>query len=58
MLAQSLVEYPLVASASETMQRGRILVEGWVGSLSAAQWAVVGAVVLFVLALRSLRRSG
>jgi hypothetical protein len=58
MLAQSLVEYSLVASASETMQRGRILVEGWVGSLSSGQWAMVGGVILFVLVIRSLRRSG
>ncbi len=58
MLAQSLVEYSLFASASETMQRGRILVEGWVGSLSSGQWAMVGGVILFVLVIRSLRRSG
>jgi len=58
MLAQSMVEYSLVASASETMQRGRILVEGWVGSLSSGQWAMVGGVILFVLVIRSLRRSG
>jgi hypothetical protein len=57
MLAQSLVEYSLVASASETVQRGRILVEGWVGSLSSGQWAMVGGVILFVLAIRSIRRS-
>lgn len=56
MLAQSLVEYSLVASASETLQRGRIVVEGWIGSLSPTQWAVVGAVVFVGLALRSMRR--
>ena len=58
MLAQSLVEYSLVASVSETLQRGRIAVEGFVGSLSATEWAIVGGVVLFALAIRSRRRSG
>ena len=57
MLAQSLVEYSLVASVSETLQRGRIVVETWLGSLSATEWSVIGGVVLFALALRSLRRS-
>jgi hypothetical protein len=57
MVAQSLVEYSFVASVSETMQRGRILVEGWVGSLSAGQWAMVGGAILFLLAIRSIRRS-
>ena len=58
MLAQSLVEYSLVASVSETLQRGRIALDAWVGSLSTTEWSVVGVVVLFALAVRSRRRSG
>jgi hypothetical protein len=56
MLAQSLVEYSMVASFSETLQRGRYAVETWVGSVSTTGWAVFGGVVLFVLIVRSQRR--
>ena len=50
MVAQSLVEYSLVASVSETLQRGRIAVDAWVGSLSATEWAVIVQALGFALA--------
>lgn len=57
MLAQSLVEYSLVASVSSTFQRARYSLEAWVGSWSSTEWAVAGAAIVLVLAVRTLRRS-
>jgi hypothetical protein len=55
LLAQSLVEYSLVASISQTFQRGRSALESWVASLSATEWAFIAGGVLLLYTFRSLR---
>ena len=57
MLAQSLVEYSLVASVTQSLQRGRFAVEAWIQSLSATEWAAIAGVLVIVLVFRSVRRS-
>jgi hypothetical protein len=57
MLAQSLVEYSALSTVSESFRRAMYSVQDVVGSLTATQWAVVGAVIVLGLVLKGRRAS-
>ena len=57
MLAQSLVEYSALSTVSESLRRAMYSVQDVVGSLTASQWAVLGAVIVLGLVLKGRRAS-